>query len=290
MSNIPDDIPEAQRDSWDQPSASALSHKLPLMWLGIGGGAIALGVGTALLLQGQSLSLGNLGLSSRGGASMQLSPHLRRSFGNLGMAFPGETQARSEDVPSTDEDGAADSVAGLLGHRAYEEAPVESLVPIVADGSIRLRAAAAARFQEMVAAARADGISLVPLSGYRSVQEQQYLFFGIKAERGQRAEERATVSAPPGYSEHHTGYAIDIGDGTRPNAHLQESFERTAAFRWLRDNAAFYGFELTFERDNSAGVSYEPWHWRFVGDRDSLETFYGTDAEASSSEATDSAP
>jgi len=287
MNNIPDDIPEAQRDSRDQPSASTASRKLPFLWLAIGSGAIALGIGTALLLQGQTQGLD--GFASGGASSAPLSPSLRSSFGNLGMEFPEDAQRPAEGIDA-DGDSATDGVAGLLGHRAYEEASPDSLAPVVADGSIRLRAAAASRFRDMVAAARADGISLVPLSGYRSVQEQQYLFFGIKAERGQRAEERATVSAPPGYSEHHTGYAIDIGDSTQPNAHLEESFERTAAFRWLSENAAYYGFELTFNRDNSAGVSYEPWHWRFVGDRDSLETFYGTDAEASSSEAAGNTP
>jgi len=82
------------------------------------------------------------------------------------------------------------------------------------------------------------------------------------------------VSAPPGHSEHHTGYAVDIGDGNNPSTNLQESFENTAAYRWLEANASRYSFELSFPRDNLQGISYEPWHWRFVGDRHSLETFY----------------
>ncbi len=82
------------------------------------------------------------------------------------------------------------------------------------------------------------------------------------------------MSAPPGYSEHHTGYAIDIGDEYYPDADLKTSFENTSAFEWLQENAAYYSFELSFPKGNSQGVSYEPWHWRFVGDRDSLETFY----------------
>jgi D-alanyl-D-alanine carboxypeptidase len=55
---------------------------------------------------------------------------------------------------------------------------------------------------------------------------------------------------------------------------LNVSFEETPAFQWLKDHAAFHSFELSFPKDNPQGVSYEPWHWRFVGDRDSLETFY----------------
>ncbi|HEY9618014.1 MAG TPA: D-alanyl-D-alanine carboxypeptidase family protein, partial [Microcoleaceae cyanobacterium] len=50
--------------------------------------------------------------------------------------------------------------------------------------------------------------------------------------------------------------------------------EQTAAFQWLQANAAHYSFELSFPKDNRQGVSYEPWHWRYVGDIQSLKTFY----------------
>ncbi|NEQ99037.1 MAG: D-alanyl-D-alanine carboxypeptidase family protein, partial [Cyanothece sp. SIO2G6] len=164
----------------------------------------------------------------------------------------------------------------LLGHRRYDQAPEETLVPVVGDGSIRLRDTAAKSFTEMVNAARAQGIVLQPLSGFRSEEEQTYLFFEIKKSRRQSSQERATVSAPPGYSEHHTGYAIDIGDPNQPSTHLEQSFEETAAFKWLDENAAAYGFELSFEGGDDSTVVYEPWHWRYIGDRHSLETFYGT--------------
>jgi D-alanyl-D-alanine carboxypeptidase len=86
--------------------------------------------------------------------------------------------------------------------------------------------------------------------------------------------QRAEVSAPSGYSEHHTGYAVDIGDGKAPALNLKIDFENTAAFKWLKANAARFSFEMSFPRNNAQGLSYEPWHWRYVGDRDSLETFY----------------
>ncbi|MFQ3637922.1 MAG: M15 family metallopeptidase [Cyanobacteriota bacterium] len=162
----------------------------------------------------------------------------------------------------------------LLGHIAYAEAPQNTLSPILPNGSILLRDAAAERFLAMVRAARAERVRLVPLSGFRSVEEQTYLFFALKAKRSLSAQERAQVSAPPGYSEHHTGYAVDIGDGDRPDTDLETDFDQTAAYRWLTANAARFGFELSFPKNNAQGVSYEPWHWRFVGDRHSLETFY----------------
>ncbi|MGK7898796.1 MAG: D-alanyl-D-alanine carboxypeptidase family protein, partial [Xenococcus sp. (in: cyanobacteria)] len=127
---------------------------------------------------------------------------------------------------------------------------------------------------QMQGAARNQGIILSALSGFRSVEAQNYLFFNVKEQRVQDATTRAEVSAPPGYSEHHTGYAIDIGDGRVPATDLSPNFANTAAFRWLEENAARYSFELSFPPDNPQGISYEPWHWRFVGDRNSLETFY----------------
>jgi len=162
----------------------------------------------------------------------------------------------------------------ILGHLAYPEAPESELVPISRDGRIRMRRNAAQRFQEMAQAARTAGVILMPISGFRSVKEQEQLFFAIGAQRNQTPAQRAALSAPPGHSEHHTGYAVDIGDGAAPTTNLQAIFENTRAFKWLEANAARFGFEMSFPMDNSQGVSYEPWHWRFVGDRDSLETFY----------------
>ncbi|MCY7275262.1 MAG: D-alanyl-D-alanine carboxypeptidase family protein, partial [Phormidesmis sp. CAN_BIN44] len=67
---------------------------------------------------------------------------------------------------------------------------------------------------------------------------------------------------------------IDIGDGNVPATNLSPSFDQTAAFNWLKQNAVRFNFEISFPKNNPQGVSYEPWHWRFVGDRQSLETFY----------------
>ncbi|NJN71572.1 MAG: D-alanyl-D-alanine carboxypeptidase family protein [Limnothrix sp. RL_2_0] len=162
----------------------------------------------------------------------------------------------------------------LLGHFAYKEASADELVNATADGRIKLRPSANDKYQQMWDAARRDGINLTLISGFRSIEEQQYLFFEVKEQRAQDTTKRAEVSAPPRHSEHHTGYAIDLGDGNVPATNLSENFENTAAFRWLQNNAARYSFELSFPRDNPQGIAYEPWHWRFVGDQDSLETFY----------------
>ncbi len=193
-----------------------------------------------------------------------------------GLAFwtmqqPQPTATESEPIEAADP---PDPVENILGHLPYEEANPDDLTAITADGSIRLRPAAADRWVEMVDAARRDGITLAALSGYRTEAEQDYLFFEVKEQRNQPPSERAEVSAPPGFSEHHTGYAIDIGDANRPDTHLTVDFENTPGFQWLDTNSARFGFELSFPPDNPQGIAYEPWHWRFVGDSDSLETFY----------------
>ncbi|KST66768.1 M15 family metallopeptidase [Mastigocoleus testarum] len=187
-----------------------------------------------------------------------------------------QTVVESEVTPPVEDENPEDETNSdaILGHFSYPEAPPSELMPISADGRIKMRTSAAKRFKEMAAAARAQGVILAPLSGFRSEKDQDPLFFGTAARRNQTPSERAAVSAPPGHSEHHTGYAIDIGDGAVPATNLSTKFENTRAYKWLEANAAKYNFELSFPLNNSQGVSYEPWHWRFVGDRDSLETFY----------------
>ncbi len=239
-----EDIPVAVRDTPDTRKRSRLQPFLIILAV-LGGGAIVLG----------------LILSS----STSQSPQTATSS-------PQPTTTDTS-TPANPEESDND-VDNLLGHLPYEEAPLSELEPITSDGRIQLREAAAKKFKAMRAAAQADGILLVPISGYRTQQQQQHLFFDIKAQRGQVATQRAEVSAPPGYSEHHTGYAVDIGDGRTPATNLNTNFENTAAFKWLEKNAAYYSFELSFPKGNPQGVSYEPWHWRFVGDPDSLETFY----------------
>jgi D-alanyl-D-alanine carboxypeptidase len=160
----------------------------------------------------------------------------------------------------------------VLGHFRYAEAPASELVAI--GGGFRLRKTAAKKYQAMIAAARSAGIKITTISTFRSVAEQDRLFFGVGAARAQQPSKRAEVSAPPKHSEHHTGYAVDLGDATVPATNLNQNFETTPAYKWLKANAARYSFELSFPQNNPQGVSYEPWHWRYVGDSDSLETFY----------------
>lgn len=121
-----------------------------------------------------------------------------------------------------------------------------------------LEAAAARAWRSLAAAALRDGLVLEPISGYRS-HAYQLGIFERKLARGQTVDAILTVNAAPGFSEHHSGRALDISTPGEPAA--EESFERTDAFAWLRDNAAGWGFVLSYPRDNPHGIVYEPWHW-----------------------------
>ena len=210
--------------------------------------------------------------SGDGGSSVAPSAITEES---MGSEQPGDVSANNGVGESSTPVSGADRES-ILGHFAYAEAEPTNLREVgrFNGRTERLRSAAAERFGEMQAMARQSGLELVAISGFRSTEVQETLFFQVGQSQSMTPQERALVSAPPGYSEHHTGYAIDIGDGKRPHTHLNVEFETTPAFRWLQANAARYGFELSFPKDNENGVSYEPWHWRFVGNSDSLATFY----------------
>lgn len=105
-----------------------------------------------------------------------------------------------------------------------------------------------------------DGVELRPFSGFRSYLYQRGLFVA-KLNKGHSIEDILKVLAAPGYSEHHTGEAVDITTTQCPQA--EEVFETTDAYRWLVAHAKAFGFSETFPRNNSHNVVFEPWHWRY---------------------------
>lgn len=117
---------------------------------------------------------------------------------------------------------------------------------------------AAMAWYEMRNAAQADGVELEVASAFRSVG-YQVAIIERKKQAGQEIKEILNVSAAPGYSEHHTGRAIDISCPTSPP--LEECFENTEAFEWLTDSAQQFGFSLSYPRNNIHQIAYEPWHW-----------------------------
>lgn len=146
--------------------------------------------------------------------------------------------------------------------RAFREAKVTSLVLVGRHPSdrkpVRLAPRAAAAWRRMRAAATAEGITLIPLSGFRSIARQTRIIRRHLA-AGRDPADLFRYVAAPGFSEHHTGRAIDIGDPT--DVSIEDSFEHTPAFRWLRRRAKKFGFVMSYPRRNPHGIGYEPWHW-----------------------------
>jgi D-alanyl-D-alanine carboxypeptidase len=110
----------------------------------------------------------------------------------------------------------------------------------------------------MTAAAANDGITLLLYCAFRNLEEQAEL---IQTElmQGHKIDKVLTWIAAPGYSEHHTGRALDIGsnDCFPPTP----EFANTAAFKWLTDNAGFFWFDMSYPKSNTKGIIFEPWHW-----------------------------
>ena len=158
----------------------------------------------------------------------------------------------------------------ILGHLPYAEISKKKLVLI--EPNIQVHIDMRDSLLKMRDEAKKNGIYLVFLSGYRSINLQNEIFYSLKSFRNQEAAERARVSAPPGYSEHSTGFAIDIGDATQRETDFESEFENTDAFKWLIKNAAKFHFKLSFAKDNKF-IDYEPWHWRYEGSIEALKVF-----------------
>ncbi len=141
----------------------------------------------------------------------------------------------------------------------YDEA--EELVEIEDDmfgRSLRLAPGTARDWLTMKQAALDDGVELLIVSGYRSVTYQVELIRN-KLSKGLTIDRILQVNAAPGFSQHHTGKALDLATpGCRP---LTEEFEDSPAFAWLSANAARFAFSMPYGRDNIHGIVYEPWHW-----------------------------
>lgn len=146
-------------------------------------------------------------------------------------------------------------------------AKIESRFSSGAESSKYFDSRAVSYLNEMCKAALDDGVRLISVSSYRTYAYQQALYNNrvkrcINEGYGEAEAKKvaATIVALPGTSEHHLGLAVDINS-------VEESFENTAAFRWLSKNAENYGFILRYPKDKQSitKIIYEPWHYRYVG-------------------------
>lgn len=125
-----------------------------------------------------------------------------------------------------------------------------------------LRAEAAAALDQLLKAAEANQTPMSVLSAYRSYVNQQNTYSSWVAKDGQAVAD--TYSARPGHSEHQTGLAADLGNGT---CNLETCFGNTTTGQWLAANAYKYGFVIRYPngKQTITGYQYEPWHIRYVG-------------------------
>ncbi len=102
------------------------------------------------------------------------------------------------------------------------------------------------------------GVSLFVVSAFRSIERQSEIV-KRKFAAGESISQILAVLAPPCFSEHHTGRAVDIG--TPSCQPLEVEFKGTEAFRWLQQHAGRFGFLMSYPDGNDSGYQYEPWHW-----------------------------
>lgn len=117
---------------------------------------------------------------------------------------------------------------------------------------------AAKHWRLMKQAAISDGESIFIVSGFRSISRQA-MIIRAKINAGQSIDDVFSVFAPPGFSEHHSGRAVDLSTPGIVERNIK--FESTSAFQWLQCNAERFGYRLSYPKGNFRGYKYEPWHW-----------------------------
>lgn len=143
-----------------------------------------------------------------------------------------------------------------ISHFRFPEANAADLVTVA---GYKVHKDAAESLKKMMADAKAAGAPLTLGSAFRSVSYQQGII-NRKTKAGKSTKDIYHMSAPAGYSEHHTGFAVDFSP-------INSGFARTAGYRWLLKNANNYGWYQTFTAEYSvkSGVSEESWHWKYKG-------------------------
>jgi D-alanyl-D-alanine carboxypeptidase len=185
----------------------------------------------------------------------------------LSLATPAAAQVCAGASASMASDGR------VYGHLPYGDAPPTELV--AAPAGFALNACMVRRdmipdLERLLAAARGDPTvmgQLRALSCHRSIIRQASVFCREHPDAGGNPDETRAISvAPPGHSEHSTGYALDFA--VRPANGCRDAeacMAATPAARWLVKNAPRFGFEMSFPGGNKQNVKWEPWHWRWVG-------------------------
>ena len=176
------------------------------------------------------------------------------------------TESRPVTLPAASSDGtpvivspSGDNWELTLVNLQYclPEGYAPELAAAVEGSDVQLDARVAPAYQKMYEAAKADGCTLTPYSGYRTYDRQEDNY-----------NRRVEYYVGQGFSEHNMGFAMDIGSASA-------DFVSTKEFSWLCEHAYEYGFILRYPENKTAvtGVMYEPWHWRYVGEKAAKEIY-----------------
>lgn len=189
------------------------------------------------------------------------------------LMTPAVTEAEPEEDENIDNKWAMFLVNGKNPLPDDYDSVIETKVIFKGYKDYELDVRAADYIERMIADAKEDGIDLLVVSAYRTIQYQQQNFERSVQERIDRGmsreealEDTAREVAMPGKSEHNAGLALDIMSEEYTSMD-DDGFENTEAFAWLDKHAAEYGFILRYPKDkyDVTKIIYEPWHYRFVG-------------------------
>lgn len=121
--------------------------------------------------------------------------------------------------------------------------------------SIYIEREANEALNRLMEAAMEDGIHLVVDSGFRSYNYQMHIFTKL-LKKGREYQDIIRYVAPPGYSQHALGTAVDFYPSNW-------EFASGPAYKWLQEHGAAFGFTETYPRINPDGYPWEAWHWNY---------------------------
>lgn len=236
---------------------------------------------TGIVLAGMLLSMAGCAGKDAGGSSSSGSPSSQAPASSLPSENSSSEPSSAVDPSSDDKPtgGGVDSqddwqlILVSKKHPMSENYQVDTVE--IEEGK-RFDVRAADQLRAMFAAARKDGNPLYLVSTYRTIAYQKNLYnrkvnemLGQGMGQEQAEAEAANIVAPPGTSEHNTGLAADIVSADWYSKHddLYDTFDQTAAYKWLSQNAYKFGFVLRYPKDKESvtDIVYEPWHYRYVG-------------------------
>jgi D-alanyl-D-alanine carboxypeptidase len=183
-----------------------------------------------------------------------------------GRSDQAENPQNVQSEPQFDKSKYSLSDPGSLWVIVNKKRPLNPLTYSPADltaiGNQKMRQEAVVALNQLIAVAKTEGLNIQPLSGFRSYSRQEQVYQNEVNTNGRAVAD--TQSAKPGYSEHQTGWAMDLGNG---GCGIEDCFGDTSEGKWVAANAYKYGYIIRYPegKESVTGYRYEPWHIRYIG-------------------------